>query len=791
MPEPRVRLLIIYPSGSRAVISGRFFSLHKNYQRRRSRFKFMKPENGVLVDETYQGPATCLLQHVASWNFNTFTLDHLTNGRALFHLGVHLFEEYGLIQHFRLDHLKLMKCFGMIEASYHGTNPFHNSIHAADVTQALHCVMQQQQIQRHLSKLEIMSALFAAAGHDVDHPGVNQPFLVSTRNYLAALYHNKSVLENHHWRTSICLIRQSGVLDSLTPQELVQFEGTMKTMILATDITRQPELIASFKTLNDKKTLEEIMVDAEDRQFVLQIILKCADINNPCRPWAISRVWSQRCVHEFFKQGDRERRLNLPVTAICDRKTNNLPRIQVGFIEYVVRPLFTEWERFVANALTTNMLKNLKLNLAKWENLAEEYAAKHAEFAQLTSAKPEPPAKVIGRRVLEDIKAWTSELPAVTLPLYHSHRRSIIAGTKRRHSLPPVLSSDKRPRTSFHREQMSDPRSRRHSVFSETLVRFSTSGDPFVDKVSFAEEPHFQQVLYPAPSWSTEDIAPRMSRITSLTCDTEVSRISTAVTADTDSEVDEIGPVFAREDSVDLEEPLTVIMKTSFDDDEHLLTEDGDELCEEDPEVEEEDKENGEEDVLGETRESLLYYDYNARGPRYFEKNIKEEEETEMKSPLPDRRHSRLPHPSSDPLLKRRSIPPFLSLCDPGGGMTGERLVMRRRSDPVTPPFGLANLAAASSQDDEEEAEPPPSRLFQRRRGSEPVAVLSATQRILFQGLHHSSSASSMIEELRRSASLLEEHLERRQPNHHASPGTTSRSGTPLLHRVSSSEDNG
>ena len=74
----------------------------------------MKPENGVLVDETYQGPATCLLQHVASWNFNTFTLDHLTNGRALFHLGVHLFEEYGLIKHFRLDHLKLMKCFGTL-----------------------------------------------------------------------------------------------------------------------------------------------------------------------------------------------------------------------------------------------------------------------------------------------------------------------------------------------------------------------------------------------------------------------------------------------------------------------------------------------------------------------------------------------------------------------------------------------------------------------------------------------------------------------------------------------------
>ena len=55
-----------------------------------------------------------------------------------------------------------------------------------------------------------------------------------------------------------------------------------------------------------------------------------------------------------------------------------------------------------------------------------------------------------------------------------------------------------------------------------------------------------------AASWSTEDIAPRMSRITSLTCDTEVSRISSAVTAEIDWETEEeIGPVFAPDDPND------------------------------------------------------------------------------------------------------------------------------------------------------------------------------------------------------------------------------------------------
>jgi len=33
-----------------------------------------------------------------------------------------------------------------------------------------------------------MSSLIAAVTHDLDHPGVNQHFLIATFNHLAALY---------------------------------------------------------------------------------------------------------------------------------------------------------------------------------------------------------------------------------------------------------------------------------------------------------------------------------------------------------------------------------------------------------------------------------------------------------------------------------------------------------------------------------------------------------------------------------------------------------------------------
>lgn len=36
-----------------------------------------------------------------------------------------------------------------------------------------------------------MLGLLAAAAHDVDHPGVNQPFLIKTNHHLANLYQVK------------------------------------------------------------------------------------------------------------------------------------------------------------------------------------------------------------------------------------------------------------------------------------------------------------------------------------------------------------------------------------------------------------------------------------------------------------------------------------------------------------------------------------------------------------------------------------------------------------------------
>lgn len=45
------------------------------------------------------------------------------------------------------------------------------------------------------------------------------------------------------------------------------------------------------------------MTKAEDKHFILQIALKCADISNPARGWKTCYKWARRVCDEFFQQG--------------------------------------------------------------------------------------------------------------------------------------------------------------------------------------------------------------------------------------------------------------------------------------------------------------------------------------------------------------------------------------------------------------------------------------------------------------------------------------------------------
>lgn len=213
-----------------------------------------------------------------------------------------------------------------------------------------------------------------------------------------------------------CLL-ESGVAEQIADVR-PELEKQISSLILATDITRQQEFIGTFKDFLNNNTLN--MHKAEHRHFILQIALKCADISNPCRPWDISKKWSLKVCEEFFRQGDFERQLNLPVTSLCDRQSTTVPKIQTGFFKFVVTPLMAEWHRFLKSDLSYRMMRHLKCNEKQWDSRLQAEIAEETRTEMSDAEVLEEPDDGSG----DDSRIEYSGSPEMLLPEIKSSRRS-------------------------------------------------------------------------------------------------------------------------------------------------------------------------------------------------------------------------------------------------------------------------------------------------------------------------------------------------------------------------------
>ncbi|XP_017774967.1 PREDICTED: uncharacterized protein LOC108561508 isoform X2 [Nicrophorus vespilloides] len=514
--------------------SGRFLTMHKR-RRKKLQTRALIQDHGIL-DDIHHGQVQRILDNCGLWGFNAFTLETVAGGRSLPVLCVHLFYWYGLLDHFKLDVVRVWKLFTLIEEGYHNTNPYHNSIHATDVTQAMHCFLQEEKIRRFLSPIEIMASLIGAVAHDLDHPGVNQHFLISTSNHLATLYENSSVLENHHWRSTVGCLLESGVAEQLLPYRN-ELELLIRDLILATDINRQQEFLTKFKKHLDEGTLD--LSKTDHRHFILQISLKCADISNPTRPWDISHKWSLKVCDEFFRQGEFERKLNLPVTSICDQQSTSIAKIQTGFFKFVVTPLFMEWHRFLDSNLSTNMMDLLESNRKRWE--AKE-AAEQAEETHTELSDAEPEIDFSEEEMSKTTSPETlsvAEFVKPTSDFRSSRRQSLAVPTVesaiglRRHSVPVNMEPLSLPRTIYRRESLPI---RRHSPArsesrissglceEDELMRFesrssilsSGSGKQHFSAEDNMERPLSAENLLPEPSIASMTSCAAASRLSSV-----------------------------------------------------------------------------------------------------------------------------------------------------------------------------------------------------------------------------------------------------------------------------------
>lgn len=87
-------------------------------------------------------------------------------------------------------------------------NPYHNAMHAADVTQSAVCMLEFDNLSEHMSDLELLCIIIACCIHDVGHYGVNNDFLVKTQHEWALIYNDTSVNENMHVRIAFEILQE-------------------------------------------------------------------------------------------------------------------------------------------------------------------------------------------------------------------------------------------------------------------------------------------------------------------------------------------------------------------------------------------------------------------------------------------------------------------------------------------------------------------------------------------------------------------------------------------------------
>uniref|UniRef100_A0A3P9P6C4 Phosphodiesterase n=1 Tax=Poecilia reticulata TaxID=8081 RepID=A0A3P9P6C4_POERE len=308
------------------------------------RFGVNTPHESMLAKE---------IEDLNRWGMDIFKLAEYSGNRPLTVMMYSIFQERDLLKTFKVPIDTFLTFMMTLEDHYHADVAYHNNIHAADVVQSTHVLLSTPALEAVFTDLEIMAALFASAIHDVDHPGVTNQFLINTSSELALMYNDSSVLENHHLAVGFKLLQEENcdIFQNLSKKQKDSLRKMVIDMVLATDMSKHMNFLADMKTMVETKKVTSLGVllldNYSDRIQVLQNMVHCADLSNPTKPLELYRKWTDRIMVEFFTQGDRERDKGMEISPMCDKHNASIEKSQVGFIDYIVHPLWETWADLV------------------------------------------------------------------------------------------------------------------------------------------------------------------------------------------------------------------------------------------------------------------------------------------------------------------------------------------------------------------------------------------------------------------------------------------------------------
>jgi|DEB0MinimDraft_12_1074336.scaffolds.fasta_scaffold66853_2 hypothetical protein len=203
-------------------------------------------------------------------------------------------------------------------------------------------LMEVGNLRSQFKSLDVFAVYVSNIIHDYEHSGYSNQFIVRTKHPLAIRYSDSCVLENHHLASAFNVILKKEDCNIMANLPLNMFREARQLIIevvLNTDMSKHFSLMTTLKT----KLGNNFPTDAiEDRVLILSCALRTCDIFKVVRDGRTTFYkWMELMFDEYYKQGDMEKVLDLPISKFMDRENTNKEKAYLNYIMMVCRPLLT------------------------------------------------------------------------------------------------------------------------------------------------------------------------------------------------------------------------------------------------------------------------------------------------------------------------------------------------------------------------------------------------------------------------------------------------------------------
>ncbi|XP_052598724.1 rod cGMP-specific 3',5'-cyclic phosphodiesterase subunit alpha [Peromyscus californicus insignis] len=298
--------------------------------------------------------------------------------------GIQMYYELRVVDKFHIPQEALVRFMYSLSKGYRRIT-YHNWRHGFNVGQTMFSLLVTGKLKRYFTDLEALAMVTAAFCHDIDHRGTNNLYQMKSQNPLAKL-HGSSILERHHLEFGKTLLREESlnIFQNLNRRQHEHAIHMMDIAIIATDLALYFKKRTMFQKIVDQsKTYEStqewtqyMMLEQTRKEIVMAMMMTACDLSAITKPWEVQSKVALLVAAEFWEQGDLERTVlqQNPIPMMDRNKADELPKLQVGFIDFVCTFVYKEFSRF--HEEITPMLDGITNNRKEWKALADEYEAK-------------------------------------------------------------------------------------------------------------------------------------------------------------------------------------------------------------------------------------------------------------------------------------------------------------------------------------------------------------------------------------------------------------------------------